>query len=115
MFCAVIGESQDGEHHLMLKFSCCGHIRSCKERCVWKKNISIGSTVADPGFPRGRTPTLDPPPGGNILTYYLTNFPRKLHKNEEILAHRGGGHASLALPRSADGPTYLFTLQRHYL
>ena len=31
--------------------------------------------VTDPGFPRGATPT-----------YYLANFSRKLHENEEILA-----------------------------
>ena len=29
--------SQGDEHHLMLKFSCCGQKRSRKERCVWNK------------------------------------------------------------------------------
>ena len=37
----------------------------------------IVATVADPGFPRGGAPT-----------YYLTNFPQKLHENEN---RRGGG------------------------
>ena len=51
--------------------------------------------MADPGFPRG---------GANPRGWdanYLTNFSRKLHENEEILA-RGSGHASLATPRSAN-------------
>ena len=44
--------------------------------------------MEDPGFPRGR-----PPWEGarvlHLLLLYLTNFFRKLHENEEILAHRG--------------------------
>ena len=35
--CAVIGLNQGDEHSLMSKFSYCGHIRSCKERCVSNK------------------------------------------------------------------------------
>ena len=34
-------------------------------------------------------------PKGGAPTYYLPNFPRKLHENEEILT---GGGASLAPP-----------------
>ena len=33
-------------------------------------------SVVDPGFPRG-----------GAVIYYLANFPRKLHENEENLAH----------------------------
>ena len=41
------------------------------------------------------------PKGGGAPTYYLANFSRKLHENEEILDQRGG-RASLAPPlRSA--------------
>ena len=43
-------------------------------------------------------------PKGGMPTYYLANFSRKLHENEEILGQRGG--ASLAHtppPRSATG------------
>ena len=31
--CEVIGKRQGNYHHLMLKFSYCGHIKSHKERC----------------------------------------------------------------------------------
>ena len=41
--------------------------------------------VADPGFSRGGGAN----PKGGAPTYYLTNFCRKLHENEEILG-RGG-------------------------
>ena len=44
-------------------------------------------TVADSGFPRGGTTTLNP-------SYYSTNFSPKLHENEEILARGGGTHPS---------------------
>ena len=47
--------------------------------------------MADPGFPRGGGAN----PKGGAPTYYLANFPQKLHENEEIL---GGGCASLAPP-----------------
>ena len=40
--------------------------------------------VADPGFPRGGS--ANPKRGP---TYYLANFPQKLHENEEILGQRG--------------------------
>ena len=40
--------------------------------------------MADPGFTRGWTPTLEGSP-----TFYLANFSRKLHKNEEILRPMG--------------------------
>ena len=43
-------------------------------------------------FPEGGAPTL-----GGAPTYYLPNFSRKLHENEEILAERQG-RASLAPP-----------------
>ena len=49
-------------------------------------------TVADPGFPRGGGAN----PKGGAPTYYLANYSRKLHENEEILGQRGA--ASLALP-----------------
>ena len=39
-------------------------------------------SVAHPGIPRGGTNSG----GREVLTYYLTNFSRKLHENEEILA-----------------------------
>ena len=35
--CVVIGESQVDERALMSKTCCCGHIRSCKLRCVWNE------------------------------------------------------------------------------
>ena len=38
-------------------------------------------------FPEEGAPTLK---GGGAPTYYLPNFSRKLHENEEILAERGG-------------------------
>ena len=57
--------------------------------------------VADPGFPRGGGAN----PKGGVPTYYLANFSRKLHENEETLG-QGGGCASLAPPlRSATGLT----------
>ena len=46
-------------------------------------------SVADPGFPRGGGAN----PKGGVPTYYLVNFSRKLHENEEILG-RGGVHPS---------------------
>ena len=52
-----------------------------------------GVPVADLGFPRGGCAN----PRGGASTYYLINFSRKLHENEEILVQRWG-HASLALP-----------------
>ena len=60
--------------------------------------------VADPGFPRGEGAN----PKGGAPTYYLANFSRKLHENEEILGQRGG-RASLAPPlRSATGLVWSF-------
>ena len=53
----------------------------------------IPKTVADLGFPRGGCAN----PRGGAPTYYLTNFFRKLHENEEILVQRWG-RASLAPP-----------------
>ena len=47
-------------------------------------------SVADPGFPRGGGAN----PKGGVPTYYLANFSRKLHENEEILGQRGGAHPS---------------------
>ena len=59
--------------------------------------IHLCLPVADPGFLRGGGAN---PKGGGAPTYYLANFCRKLHENEEILDQRGG--ASLAPPlRSA--------------
>ena len=43
-----------------------------------KSNI-VHLTVADPGFPKG-APTSEGAP-----SYYLANFPWKLHRNEDIL------------------------------
>ena len=45
--------------------------------------------VADPGFPR----IGGAKPKGGAPTYYLANFSRKLHENEEILG-RGGARPS---------------------
>ena len=39
--CTVIGVSQGDECPLLSKYSCCGHTRSCKERCVWNKAILL--------------------------------------------------------------------------
>ena len=47
--------------------------------------------MADPGFPRGGGTN---PKGGGAPTYYLANFSRKLHENEEILDQRGGARPS---------------------
>ena len=44
-------------------------------------------TVADPGFPRGGGAN---PKGRGAPAYYLANFSRKLHENEEIWGQRGG-------------------------
>ena len=41
--------------------------------------------VADPGFPRGGGAN----PKVGVPTYYLANFSRKLHENEEILGQKG--------------------------
>ena len=49
------------------------------------KVIGEIQSVADPGFPRGGGAN----PRGGAPTYYLVNFSRKLHENEEILS-RGG-------------------------
>ena len=58
--------------------------------------LGVTFSVADLGFPTGGCAN----PGG-APTYYLTNFSRKLHENEEILVQRWG-RASLAPPlRSA--------------
>ena len=46
--------------------------------------------MADPGFPRGGGANLK----GGAPTYYLANFSRKLHENEEILGQRGGARPS---------------------
>ena len=46
--------------------------------------------VADPGFPRGGGTN----PKWGEPTYYLANFSRKLHENEEILGQRGGARPS---------------------
>ena len=51
------------------------------------------SSVADPGFPRGGGVN----PKGGAPTYYLANFSRKLHENEEILG-KGGPHVPRAPP-----------------
>ena len=48
------------------------------------------NSVADPGFPRGGGAK----PGGWAPTYYLANFSRKLHENEEISGQRGGARPS---------------------
>ena len=42
--------------------------------------------MADPGYPRGGGAN----PKGGVPTYYLANFSRILHENEEILGQRGG-------------------------
>ena len=41
--CAVIGEIQGDERHLV-RLSCRGHIRLCKERCIWNKSFLLGLT-----------------------------------------------------------------------
>ena len=50
--------------------------------------MSLSISVADPGFPRGGGAN----PKGGRPTYYLANFSRKLHENEEILGQRRGAH-----------------------
>ena len=40
--CAAIAISQGDEDPLMSKFSCCGHIRSYKQRCVSNKAFLLG-------------------------------------------------------------------------
>ena len=55
--------------------------------------VSISIAVADPRFPRRGALTQEGAP-----TYYLANFSRKLHENEEILGQRGKGDVSLAPP-----------------
>ena len=42
-------------------------------------------------------------PKGGAPTYYLVNFSRKLHENEEILGQRGGARPSRPPLRSATG------------
>ena len=37
-------------------------------------------------------------PKGGAPTYYLANFSRKLHENEEILGQRGGARGTRAPP-----------------
>ena len=67
-------------------------------QCISLSNIAVlySLSVADPGFPRGGGTN----PKGGAPTYYLANFSRKLHENEEILGR--GGRASLVPPlRSA--------------
>ena len=56
-------------------------------------------SVADPGFPRGGGTN----PKGGAPTYYLANFSRKLHENEEILGQRGGREGRALPLRSATG------------
>ena len=58
------------------------------------KEIKQSFPVADPGFPRGGGAN---PKGGRAPTYYLANFSRKLHENEEILG-RGGARVPRAPP-----------------
>ena len=47
--------------------------------------LERSNPVADPGFPRGGGAN----PKGGAPTYYLANFSRKLHENEEIWGQRG--------------------------
>ena len=57
-------------------------------RCLMRGNsetVIKDCPVADPGFPRGGGAN----PKGGAPTYYLANFSRKLHENEEILDQRG--------------------------
>ena len=63
------------------------------------KHVLQPTAVADLGFPRGGGAN----PKGGAPTYYLANFSRKLHENEEILGQRGARvpHAPL---RSATEP-----------
>ena len=59
--------------------------------------LQTNQSVADPGFPRRGGAN----PKGGAPTYYLANFSRKLHENEEILGQRGGtrpSHPPLDLP-----------------
>ena len=71
-------------------------------RSVLEKAINSGSChckqwrIQD--FPEEGTLT----PKGGAPTYYLANFFRKLHENEEILGHGGGARPSRP-PRSATG------------
>ena len=54
---------------------------------TWTRKKSLA--VADPGFPWGGGAN----PQRGAPTYYLANFSRKLHENEEILG-RGGARPS---------------------
>ena len=63
-------------------------------------------SVADPGFPRGGSAN----PKGGAPTYYLANFSRKLHENEEILDQRGSARPS----RSPLDPPLLLYLAHFY-
>ena len=65
---------------------------------LWLKKLALHS-VADPGFPRGGGAK----PRGGAPTYYLANFSRKLHENEEISGQRGVGASLEPLLRSATG------------
>ena len=62
-------------------------------RCQVRSGI-FGFAVADPGFPKGGGAN----PKGGSPTYYLANFCRKLHENEEILGQRGGARVPRAPP-----------------
>ena len=55
--------------------------------------LSKSLAVADPGFPRGGGAN----PKGGAPTYYLANFSRKLHENEEIWG-QGGARVPRAPP-----------------
>ena len=57
-----------------------------------------GSRIQDPGFHRGGKPTRE-----GASTYYLANFSRKLHENEEILGRWGGGGRPSCPSRSING------------
>ena len=59
----------------------------------------VVGAVADPGFPRGGGAN----PKGEVPAYYLANFSRKLHENEEIWGPEGG-HTSLTPPPPLDLP-----------
>ena len=70
-----------------------GFTVALKTRVDVTRSPKQGYPVADLGFPRGGCSNSR----GGAPTYYLTNFSRKLHENEEILVQRWGC-ASLAPP-----------------
>ena len=83
---------------------CEGHAPLCQNFFIcmqfWGKMVQmVLLAVADPEFPKGGGAN----PKGGAPTYYLANFSRKLHENEEILGQSGGREGRAPPLRSATG------------